>query len=261
MANFQKHGQNVDGQVVRANLGGAPYELGLWGPVDASTNVELDVSVSPPNPAVHVRRMSILPGQPVRVWQFTGLPIGRTLVVAIDQGGAIWSSVTIDAAPAWQQANVLSQAGLNFIARHEAFRAQLYNDAVNFATIGYGHLVHRGPVGSNPAVEGPFVHGITQAQGLQMLNQDVVPHVAAVNAAVQQPLTQAQFDALVSFSFNVGAAGMRGSQLVQIINHGGYGPGQIANAFGLWIHGGGVVIPGLVNRRNAEANLFNNGQY
>jgi GH24 family phage-related lysozyme (muramidase) len=169
--------------------------------------------------------------------------------------------VTIDAQGAWQQVNVLSQAGLNFIARHEAFMPRLYNDAVGFATIGYGHLVHRGAVGTNAAAEAPFAQGILQAQALQLLNQDVAPHVQAVNNAVQQPVTQAQFDALVSFSFNVGAAGMRGSQLVQIINQGGYGPQQIANAFGLWIHGGGAVIPGLVNRRNAEANLFNNGQY
>jgi hypothetical protein len=98
MANFQKHGQNVNGQVLTAP-GAKTYELGLWGPIDTRTMTELVVSISPPNPAVTIKRAGLLPGQNVRVWHFTGLPAGRTLVEAKDSGGLTWTSVTIDTTP------------------------------------------------------------------------------------------------------------------------------------------------------------------
>jgi len=94
MANFQKQGRNVHGQVLTAT--GQQFELGLWGPIDTRTMTELSVSISPPNPAVRIQRAGMVPGQNVRVWQFTGLPAGRTLVEAKDSGGAVWSSVTIE---------------------------------------------------------------------------------------------------------------------------------------------------------------------
>lgn len=158
------------------------------------------------------------------------------------------------------RANALSQAGLNFIAHHEAFRANLYNDAAGFATVGYGHLVHRGRVGTNRAAEAPYAAGLTQPQALALLNQDVATHVAAVSHAVRVPLSQTQFDALVSFSFNVGAPAMSRSGLINLVNHGANAQ-QIQRSFGQWVHAGGHVVQGLVNRRNDEANLFNNGRY
>jgi hypothetical protein len=94
MANFQKHGRNVHGQVLPATT--QQFELGLWGPIDTRTSTELSVSISPPNPAVRIQRAGMVPGQNVRVWQFTGLPAGRTLVEAKDSGGAVWSSVTLE---------------------------------------------------------------------------------------------------------------------------------------------------------------------
>jgi len=54
---------------------------------------------------------------------------------------------------------------------------------------------------------------------------------------------------------------MQGSQLIHLVTAGGYTAPQIQQAFGLWIHGNGAVLPGLVIRRNREANLFNNGVY
>ena len=95
MANFQKHGQNVHGQILTA-VAGQIFELGLWGPIDTRSMTELIVSISPPNPAVSIKRADMVSGQNVRVWQFTGLPVGRTLVEAKDSGGLVWSSVTIE---------------------------------------------------------------------------------------------------------------------------------------------------------------------
>ncbi|MDP4024919.1 hypothetical protein Q8W71_20005 [Methylobacterium sp. NEAU 140] len=94
MANFQKHGKNVHGTTLQVPAG-QPYELGLWGPLDVRNNVELDVSISPANPSVGIVRGSMLSGQPVRVWRFTGLPAGRILVEAKDRSGSTWTSVTL----------------------------------------------------------------------------------------------------------------------------------------------------------------------
>ncbi len=95
MANFEKNGRNVHGQVLTAPAGKV-YELGLYGPIDMRNRTELSVSIAPPNPNVTIKPAGMLPGQNVRVWQFTGLPIGRTLVQAKDSGGIVWTSVTID---------------------------------------------------------------------------------------------------------------------------------------------------------------------
>ncbi len=95
MANFQKHGKNVHGQTLQVPSG-APFELGLWGPVDTRNNKELTVSVSPDNPAISVRSGSMLKGQPVRVWTISNLPAGKTLLVAKDLGGLVWTQVTLE---------------------------------------------------------------------------------------------------------------------------------------------------------------------
>jgi hypothetical protein len=97
MANFQKNGRNVNGEVVTA-AAGQPYELGLWGPLDTRTSppTELAVSLSSGNGSVRIERGGMIPGQNVRVWRFHNLPVGRALVEARDSGGAVWTSVTIE---------------------------------------------------------------------------------------------------------------------------------------------------------------------
>jgi len=82
---------------------------------------------------------------------------------------------------------------------------------------------------------------------------------AAVNQHITVNLNQHQFDALVSFVFNVGAGAFQQSTLLQRLNAGRYDavPGQLR----LWNKGGGKVLPGLVTRREAEARLFTSGQY
>lgn len=100
MANFQKHGQNVNGQVLKA-VAGQAYELGIWGPLDLRSTppTELEISISPPLPFASIERGKMLPGKNVRVWRIKGLPSGRTLVEARDSGGLVWASVTIDTSP------------------------------------------------------------------------------------------------------------------------------------------------------------------
>jgi lysozyme len=68
------------------------------------------------------------------------------------------------------------------------------------------------------------------------------------------PLTQGQYDALVSFPFNEGAGRLQASTLLKMLNAGNYQ--ATAGQFGAWVYGGGVKLPGLVIRRAAEAEMF-----
>ena len=139
----------------------------------------------------------------------------------------------------------LSQAGLNLIKSHEGLRTTAYQDPVGVWTIGYGH--------TGTAKPG---QKITEAQAEQLLRQDVGWAQDAVRKNVKVPLTQGQFDALVSFTFNLGAGALGRSTLLKKLNAGDYAGAQAE--FGKFVHAGGRVLPGLVRRRNEEAQMFGN---
>ena len=86
------------------------------------------------------------------------------------------------------------------------------------------------------------------------LRQDVAESERAVNQHVHVPLTQHQFDALVSFVFNLGAGNFRTSTLLKKLNARDYD--GAAQEFGRWVQAGGKTLPGLVRRREAESALF-----
>jgi lysozyme len=151
----------------------------------------------------------------------------------------------------------LSDNGARFIGRFEGFRAHLYNDAAGHCTIGYGHLVHLGNCnGSEPA---EFKRGISEGQAEELLRKDAQTAADAVRHSVHVPLNQHQFDALVSFVYNLGAGAFESSTLLKDLNARNFGavPGQLEE----WVHAGGAVLPGLVTRRKAEARLFTTGHY
>jgi lysozyme len=113
-------------------------------------------------------------------------------------------------------------------------------------TIGYGHTTAAG----SPSV---FVgQTISKDEADQILEQDLAKVEKEVNSLVAVPLTQDQFDALVSFQFNTGALGK--STLLKLLNNSNY-PGA-ANEFLKWTHASGRVLPGLIRRRQAERKLF-----
>jgi lysozyme len=151
----------------------------------------------------------------------------------------------------------ISDQGTLFVAQFEGFDPRLVNDAAGHCTIGYGHLVHLGPCdGSEPA---EFRHGITRERGLQILAQETADAAAVVSRLVTVPLTQAQFDALVSFAFNVGQTSFAGSTLLRLLNRGDYG--SVPVQLGRFVFAGGRRLPGLVARRAAEGRLFSAGDY
>jgi GH24 family phage-related lysozyme (muramidase) len=147
----------------------------------------------------------------------------------------------------------ISKAGLDMIAQFEGVVLHLYEDVAGHASIGVGHLVHTGNI-TDADRKGPFGKGITRQQAMDLLHKDAQRMVTAVRDAVTVPLNQAQFDALVSFTFNVGAGALRKSTLLQRVNAKEFA--HCEEAFLRFNKAGGKVFAGLTRRRQAEADLF-----
>ncbi len=140
-----------------------------------------------------------------------------------------------------------SERGIAVIKSFEAFRAVAYLDVAGVPTIGYGTT--RGvKLGDT----------ITEPQADARLREELREYEAAVERYASQAITQSQFDALCSFAYNVGIAGMRSSSVLKAHNRGDYQ--AAARAFGLWnkarVNGKLVPVAGLTRRRAAEAALY-----
>jgi lysozyme len=135
----------------------------------------------------------------------------------------------------------------------EGFRPRPYNDAArpHNATIGYGHLIHLGPV--TPADRQRW-GTITQAQAEWLLEGDLRGPEDEVNDDVHVPLGQNQFDALVDLAFTIHPSEFRGSTLLRLLNRGDYE--RAADQFLVWRRAGGAHPGGLKDRRQHEEDLF-----
>ena len=137
----------------------------------------------------------------------------------------------------------ISKAGLDLIKQFEGLYLKAYRCPAGVPTIGYGHTagVAMGQT-------------ITQQQADDYLRRDVRQFERAVARLATVPLTQGQFDALVSFAFNLGEGALAQSTLLRLLNAGDYA--GAAAQFDRWNKAGGRVLPGLVRRRAAERALF-----
>ena len=117
------------------------------------------------------------------------------------------------------------------------------------ATIGYGSTQY--PDGRKVTlVDRP----LTEDEADALLAATLRPFEQAVTKMVTVEITQAMFDALVSFAFNLGGNALRGSGLLRKLNAGD--KAGAAAEFKKWVYAGGVVLPGLVKRRESECRLF-----
>jgi lysozyme len=140
-----------------------------------------------------------------------------------------------------------SQNGLTLTQKFEGLRLTAYQDQVGVWTIGYGHT-------------GTDVYPqltITQEQANNLLMQDVASAVAAVNRLVTIAFYQDGFDALVDFAFNLGNNALAGSTLLRKLNANDFA--GAAAEFPKWCKAGGKVARGLLLRRQAEQQLFQQG--
>jgi lysozyme len=136
-----------------------------------------------------------------------------------------------------------SPRALALIEEFEGFRAEAYRDPVGIWTIGYGFTDGVRPGGT-----------ISRAEADRRLRDELHDYEAGVFVATRSRVTQAQFDALVSFAWNVGIKGMAGSSVIKAHVRGDHQ--AAARAFALWNKAGGKVWPGLTRRRAAEAAMY-----
>jgi len=140
-----------------------------------------------------------------------------------------------------------SDRGINFIAEYEGFEPYIYNDVAGYSTIGFGHLLKAGE-------KVKFRNGITRSEGVQLLRQDVRIAENAVNSYTKVNLTQNEFDALVSFTFNLGTGAYKNSTLLRKLNKNN--KAEAANQLLRWNKAGGQAVRGLTIRRTAERAMF-----
>lgn len=141
-----------------------------------------------------------------------------------------------------------SEKGIALIKQFEGCRLTAYQDSVGVWTIGYGW--------TNP-VDGKQVKAgmtITQEVAERLLKTGMVSYENDVSKLVKVKLSQGQFDALVSFTYNLGARSLSTSTLLKKLNAGDYR--GAADEFPRWNKAGGKVLAGLTRRREAERSLF-----
>ena len=144
----------------------------------------------------------------------------------------------------------VSQHGLNIIKHFEGFSELPYVCPASYFTIGYGHVI-------TPS-ERATLSRISVEEAEKYLIHDVRIAERGVSRLIGVPLSQNQFDALVSFTFNLGAACLQRSTLRRVINRGEHkaAPAQIMR----FVWAGGRKLPGLIRRRAAEAALYANNE-
>jgi lysozyme len=141
-----------------------------------------------------------------------------------------------------------NRAGIELIKAWEGQMLKAYQDAVGVWTIGYGHTSMAG----EPKVTQGMT--ITADEAADILVKDLVKYEAAVSKALTRNPNENQFSAMVSLCFNIGPGNFSKSTLVKKFNAGDIQ--GAADAFRSWRLAGGKVLQGLVNRREAERQLF-----
>ena len=137
----------------------------------------------------------------------------------------------------------ISQEGIALIKKFEGCELDAYQDAVGVWTIGYGHIK-----GVKEGMQ------ITKAQAEEMLVEELNEYEGYINNMVTVELNQNQYDAMVSWVYNLGGGNLKASTLLRVLNQGEFDgvPAQIMR----WNKAGGKVLEGLTRRRQAEADLF-----
>lgn len=138
----------------------------------------------------------------------------------------------------------IGKKGLELIKHFEGLELDAYKCPAGVWTIGYGHIkdVQPGDAWSESHAD-------------YMLEVELEEYEHYVNTAVEVPLSQNQFDALVSWVYNLGPTNFNSSTMLKVLNAGDYS--EVGNQMLRWNKAGGKVLEGLTRRRQAEADLFN----
>lgn len=144
----------------------------------------------------------------------------------------------------------ISDNGLNLIKKFEGFSSHPYLCPAKVPTIGYGNTFYQD--GTKVTLNDKDISESEASKLLEFIANKNFGRF--IDIAVKVPLTQNQFDALVSFAYNLGNGNLENSTLLRKLNDGDYD--GAANEFEKWNKAGGKVLSGLVKRRLAEKELF-----
>lgn len=144
-----------------------------------------------------------------------------------------------------QHVRKINAAGLNLVKHFEGFFPEVYICPAGYPTVGYGHLLRKGE---------DFKKGLTEDEAASLLDKDLASAAQSVLRLIHVPLTDNQFSALVSFTFNLGGGALQRSTLRRKINRGEHE--EVPSELKRWIWGGGRRLPGLLRRRIAEGVLY-----
>ncbi len=151
----------------------------------------------------------------------------------------------------------MSDNGFNFLAQREGVVLHPYNDSRGYATVGVGHLIGYRPVTQQDRINWAWLD--TRPEALELFRNDLrLNYEPGVRRLIRVPLTQPQYDAIVSFTYNVGigsatrGSGLAGSVFLRELNA-GRPNGDLMLRF--------RRPPEIIGRRQREARLFNTGHY
>ena len=144
----------------------------------------------------------------------------------------------------------ISDEGISLIKRYEGYKTTPYRCPAGLYTVGYGHVI-----GNGLQLPDEWNRTFSLGEIDELLERDLARFERGVLRYCTVYLTQSQFDALVSFSFNLGLGVLQRSTLRQKLNRGDYD--GASKEFLKYTRAGGKVLKGLVRRRQAEYNLFN----
>lgn len=143
-----------------------------------------------------------------------------------------------------------SNRGKALIKKYEGFEPKPYLCPAKVPTIGYGATYY--PDGRKVKLTDP---AITEAYATNLLEVMLIPYEKAVDSYCRDDINQNQFDALVSFAYNLGTSALKNSTLVKKVNNNPNDP-AIAKEFAKWVNAGGKKLAGLIKRRAEEAQLY-----
>ena len=143
-----------------------------------------------------------------------------------------------------------SKNGIDLIKKYEGFRSKPYLCPAKVPTIGYGATYY--PNGQKVKLTDP---AIDEKHASLLLEAMLNPYEKAVDSYCRDDINQNQFDALVSFAYNLGNSALKNSTLLKKVN---VNPkdSTIKNEFNKWVYADGIKLNGLVKRRIEESNLY-----
>ena len=237
----------------------SPYAYCAWNPVrlvdpdgnEAMTNDDWYKSTTKNSNGDYSVFWSPENAQTISVNGETYTNIGSSYIHSTEQGVTFYEQNSVTAFFPYLPVKdlSLSDKGTAFLVGNEDVRLIPYNDLKGYATIGVGHLIEKRNVTEQDKRDWS---GFTRSDAINLFQQDVQFFENGIKSLVNVNLTQYQYDAIVSFAFNIGMGNFKKSEFLMSLNNGNYNGNLMMNF---------RRPPGIVPRRQREVNLFNNATY